>query len=604
MSGSTLPEAGSLAVRTVAICLLATHIWANRGPLKEYWLQCMDSVKRLFWNPKVKSAVDEHFVLKCKEEMKLQRIHQFLLLCRTAMHLQPLACTVAIFACADDSGPFAAMLVVVVLVQLLFQWIASHGEQVPPALMDFLAFFIVIGSTISICNMQGDVRCFLSAGPRVLEKSVAMLMLMDYRKTAPLLLLSSAASLWAYRRNLQVFKEDALPTDHMIMVVVTEAIPTLILTGLSIAYETACEELVRHKVEAESARASVHQILTVVCDAVVNIDDHFRISHPAPQLAHRLHHDNRSSGGGACNGFQLQGCCFHELTATDEDRERFLAFVHSSRGESQGTDDGHGLSPPTTLHLNLKDSVGSVVPVQLFHSFQFRQLGHVLGVRERKDFPEASWAETPHLHGGPNQPNQAHQLHEPMTSDFERPTDASLMSRSAARSVINETRSNPDTWIVQESVERIKIPQLAEVVVCCDAMSERLSATDFSLQFASRHSSTHEVTIPDLMDWTSVSSARELRRWIQGSVGSSGTATLGEHGMRFCIPFGASHIALVASRAFMTTTDSEIDVASSEGSEPFQPITLMLRGLELLQNDLQYHRNSDDVASVIETLEA
>ena len=116
---------------------------------------------------------------------------------------------------------------------------------------------------------------------------------------------------------------------------------------------------------ATDSERTATELLSLVCDAIVTLDDGLLIKKPSVQLAALLFRDTAQG---------LRGVDFLELL-NDADGDRFQAFM-ADTGRAQ------------CLHVHLRDASGTPVPVQLFHS-RFRGVGgqtfRLLGIREESD---------------------------------------------------------------------------------------------------------------------------------------------------------------------------------------------------------------------------
>ena len=136
----------------------------------------------------------------------------------------------------------------------------------------------------------------------------------------------------------------------------------------SLIAEALTRSQARAQLTAMSSRQSentVHDLLNLICDAVVFLDARLNIDTPSPKLDGLLL--RRTDPGELC------GTPFAKYVL-ESDAQRFLDFVQEDTSQS--------------LHLNMRDMGGAHLRVQLFHTaFEdvFQQTHHVLGVREEMD---------------------------------------------------------------------------------------------------------------------------------------------------------------------------------------------------------------------------
>ena len=147
-----------------------------------------------------------------------------------------------------------------------------------------------------------------------------------------------------------------------------EVFTGILTIGVAVLYESLSRRQMRATLEASLATESQRtatELLSLVCDAVVTLDDDLRIKEPSPALAALLF---RNTTQGLC------GVKFEELICDD----------HDNHFEADMAD----CSIAKCLHVHLRDATGNVVAMQLFHR-RLRgvgsQISHVVGIREEGD---------------------------------------------------------------------------------------------------------------------------------------------------------------------------------------------------------------------------
>jgi len=149
---------------------------------------------------------------------------------------------------------------------------------------------------------------------------------------------------------------------------VLEVFCVFVTIGSAVLFESMFRNQMRATLEgslATESQRTVTELLSLVCDAVVTLNDDLRIKEPSPALSALL---LRNTTQGLC------GVEFQELICDDHDNE-FEAYMAQC-------------SQAQCLHARLRDANGTRVQVQLFHR-RLRGLGgnisHVLGIREEGD---------------------------------------------------------------------------------------------------------------------------------------------------------------------------------------------------------------------------
>jgi len=139
-------------------------------------------------------------------------------------------------------------------------------------------------------------------------------------------------------------------------------------------------ELALQEVEATHARnetSAVKAILSTICDAVVELDDEFKVVGDAPDLAGMLLHGP---------GRSLSGKSFKEFTATAEDAK---IFEDNLMATIQSEADGKVRSLASVFHFQIQDSMRNCIKVEGYHVSKEnvdRRQYHLIGVREHSDF--------------------------------------------------------------------------------------------------------------------------------------------------------------------------------------------------------------------------
>lgn len=141
---------------------------------------------------------------------------------------------------------------------------------------------------------------------------------------------------------------------------------------ISIAGSGMSESILRREMKAilqanfaARAERTAKELLTLVCDAVVTLDEGLCVQLPSPALAALLFNPSHQA---------FCGVAFEELVCSG-DRARFREFITCG-------------SLPQCLHLHMRDVSGARVAVQLFHSpFEgiLDKMSHLIGIREETE---------------------------------------------------------------------------------------------------------------------------------------------------------------------------------------------------------------------------
>eukprot|EP00931_Biecheleriopsis_adriatica_P106053 TRINITY_DN80564_c0_g1_i1.p1 TRINITY_DN80564_c0_g1~~TRINITY_DN80564_c0_g1_i1.p1 ORF type:complete len:739 (-),score=108.79 TRINITY_DN80564_c0_g1_i1:194-2410(-) len=166
--------------------------------------------------------------------------------------------------------------------------------------------------------------------------------------------------------------------------ILTEIGDSSLLAVLLIAYHSlflmlSVQEAVPAPTESE---ITVRRLLSALCDAVVTLGPNLQIAEKAPKLANLLRQRQQ-----APRNQSLKGTNFLKFM-TDPEKERFLRFVNSAKDWKGSEEDPE---PAEALNIQLHDSGGVGVQVQLFHSlFRYRdnKVGHLIGIREAAEQTE------------------------------------------------------------------------------------------------------------------------------------------------------------------------------------------------------------------------
>jgi len=209
----------------------------------------------------------------------------------------------------------------------------------------------------------------------------------------------SLASAWAFRR-IDFEPGSPMATFHMVEVVLSVVLVLAVEQQHRALWREARCKLEIKRFTGE--RVAMTDLLTMVCDVVVELDDELKITEHVPKLATMLLLDSRSCTA----GMQLQ-----HFMPIEADRER----LHVQLGDHELAE---GTGPPIlslsgAFHATMRDSMSSRLQVEIFFVRFFSvsgRLQHLVGIREFMDQPLAELkkfrqqpccpddADNPHLH--------------------------------------------------------------------------------------------------------------------------------------------------------------------------------------------------------------
>merc|ERR1740129_2219297 len=271
----------------------------------------------------------------------------------------------------------------------------------------------------------------------------------------------------------------------------------------------------------------------------------------------------------------------------------------SDSSKEAGLAEHKSTCPSAALHLELKDGTGMSVPVELFHAClegADRRCSHMIGIRETSTVPREMLVEAPAMINTKAQPT-AKKASSPNSNK------RTTVSRSGASSV--NSGSSMATWIAEQTWERKTIPELAEVSICFDVLSEQLEVVDYTLHFAQRivgtDSAGRSAILPDLVQWMNPQDAEQLRMWTHHQIR---LLKQGKHLQRnqvelpIKVPFVGC--TLIAKSILLDKGDIELDEEEPDEEDPCMPVKLRFTGFELFSETLQYRRKTAELQSIAE----
>jgi len=280
--------------------------------------------------------------------------------------------------------------------------------------------------------------------------------------------------LYSVCATVRVVTSDTL-LQHASKILGFEFFVCLAICGVSVMHELALHmESLSHAQATASSRQErmAQQLLSLLCDAVVQLDGTLRVSRPSPALEALL---LQQTAQGYC------GTHFDQLLSV-RDRDRFREFISGSDGRAQG------------IHLHLLDSTGAEVAVQLLHTPSedlFGQMYHLVGIREDSDSDRL--------------------LRQPPPATVDQIAPGSLLQHN--RDVGGSESSSRSDELVRLSSQ--SSTRNSECVACIDALSGNLRFLECSPSFTAIGG---PILLNDgLLDWV-VGEKETFVAWVQRGV--------------------------------------------------------------------------------------
>jgi len=300
----------------------------------------------------------------------------------------------------------------------------------------------------------------------------------------------------------------------------------LFICLFSWAQERSFESEVEAKLAAEMAkegRARVHDILSHVCDAVLELDETFTITSESPNF-----------GAIVLQGRSCHGRCFIDFIF-NEDRPSIVQFLRSN---SEGS--------VSSCSARLVILSSNMVNVTIWHCFSARR--HLIGVQE--DQQDFSCAPLPPLRGEPWQRNHAKRTKSRQRSNHEQST---TVSQTFSPDALN---LKPDAIVVKVLSEDDQLP-IIELTVGAQLLLGPCAGIGSPLvRFVSQRDTLNR-WIQEVMNHYLAGNLDEVAQV------NHATVTLHAHTSRTPVPFTCS----------ITWNESEADDDTMPVSLIFSPLT-------------------------------
>ncbi|CAE8614081.1 unnamed protein product [Polarella glacialis] len=425
--GSVDPQfsPGTAVVVTVAYLVLSTHVWIERARIAntvKRWGRSYPNLAELFRS-----------ILQIPKQLKLARSRSEKQMAEAAEQQAAFersrvaACSIIIKTVCPFFGILLFLRVTLTLLGVL-------GESLPIVLMLYSLMLLASSGVLELTSFVLDVLAvccyavifvcaFLLPSPatvllwapvRCLARAIIGLTFTNTKLTVICSIPISVANIYKLRESSSVFRiAGGQDSDYVILAIASEVLSSLMIIFVVCMVEKLFKEKVEVALDAVNMEHSLHserKLLSVLCDAHVELGHDFRILGRCTELSQML----MTGFGPNSNG--LGGTVFTTLLA-EIDQQRFVDFVAVSampdRSERSDTDKSSETSrssqssraasshlyfsaPAKSLHVSIRDAAGVRFPIELFHVLVHNMRNpsappsHLIGIREEPGGHEIS----------------------------------------------------------------------------------------------------------------------------------------------------------------------------------------------------------------------
>ncbi|CAE8584976.1 unnamed protein product [Polarella glacialis] len=303
----------------------------------------------------------------------------------------------------------------VVLVSYLLFLLASSGVvELTSFVLDVLAVCFYAMIFVSAFLLPSPATVLLLSPVRCLARAMIGLTFSNTKLTVICSIPISVANIYKLIEASSVFRiAGGQDSDYVILAIASEVVSFLMIIFVVCMVEKLFKEKVDVALDAVHMEHSLHskrKLLSVLCDAHVELGHDFRILGRCTELSQML----MTGFGPNSNG--LGGTVFTTLLA-EIDQRRFVDFVAVSampgRSESDDNDKSsetsrssqssraasshvHSSAPAKSLHVSIRDAAGVRFPIELFHVLVHNMRNpsappsHLIGIREEPGGHEIS----------------------------------------------------------------------------------------------------------------------------------------------------------------------------------------------------------------------
>ncbi|CAE8622386.1 unnamed protein product [Polarella glacialis] len=426
--GSVDPQfsPGTAFVVTVAYVALSTHVWIERARIAntvKRWGRSYPNLAELFRG-----------ILQIPKQLKLARSRSEKQMAEEAVRQAAFERS-RVAACSTIITTVCPLFGILLFLRAsLVLWRGVAVESLPVVLVGYLLFLLASSEVVELTSFVLDVlavcfyavifvSAFLLPSPakvlllspvRCLGRAMIGLTFSNTKLTVICSIPISVANIYKLIEASSVFRiAGGQDSDYVILAIASEVVSFLMIIFVVCMVEKLFKEKVEVALDAVHMEHSLHskrKLLSVLCDAHVELGHDFRILGRCTELSQML----MTGFGPNSNG--LGGTMFTTLLA-EIDQRRFVDFVAVSampdRSDSDDNDKSsetsrssqssraasshlHSSAPAKSLHVNIRDAAGVRFPIELFHVLVHNMRNpsappsHLIGIREEPGGHEIS----------------------------------------------------------------------------------------------------------------------------------------------------------------------------------------------------------------------
>ncbi|CAE8660553.1 unnamed protein product [Polarella glacialis] len=422
--GSVDPQfsPGTAVVVTLAYIVLSTHVWTERARIAntvKRWGRSYPNLAELFRSifqiPKqlklARSRSEKQMAEAAEQQAAFERSRvaacriNITTVCPFLGIMLFLRVTLTLLGVAGESLPIVLMLYSLML-------LASSGVlELTSFVLDVLAVCCYAVVFVSAFLLPSPATVLLLAPVRCLARAMIGLTFTNTKLTAICSIPISVANIYVTTDLFRI--AGGQDSDYVILAIASEVLSSLMIIFVVCMVEKLFKEKVEVALDVVNMEHSLHskrKLLSVLCDAHVELGHDFRILGRCTELSQML----MTGFGPNSNG--LGGTVFTTLLA-EIDQQRFVDFVAVSampaRSESDDNDKSSETSrssqssraasshlyfsaPAKSLHVSIRDAAGVRFPIELFHVLVHNMRNpsappsHLIGIREEPGGHEIS----------------------------------------------------------------------------------------------------------------------------------------------------------------------------------------------------------------------
>jgi len=288
------------------------------------------------------------------------------------------------------------------------------------------------------------------------------------------------------------------------------------------------------------SEATMHRLLSAMCDAVLHLGPDCIIRYPVPKLEVLLLKSRTQAS--------LQGTTFTDLLDGTE-RDRFSHFLSSASNEPPRGELADQENVACVFHSHLKDASNRKVPIQIFHGSYLNlseQICHIIGIREDQDTISHVQSLEPHT-----------------------PVNGSL-------SPLMEHSTLPMREALSDSSSASASESAGEVTAWVDMSTPVYKVVKCTAGFSALCASSNEPM--ELLQWFSDRKREEFVEWAQESFNHIYNANeTNTYGFKTEIKLMPPHLRRFKLNILATVelVDIEVEMPGNDDSDSSQPVVVM-----------------------------